>query len=54
MAADILLTGRTFGGAEAVTLGIANRALPGERVLDDALTVARDIALNVAPMSAAL
>lgn len=54
VAADILLTGRTFGGAEAVTLGIANRALPAERVLDHALTVARDIAVNVAPMSAAL
>jgi len=54
VAADILLTGRTFGGAEAVTLGIASRALPAERVRDHALTVARDIAVNVAPMSAAL
>ena len=54
MAADILLTGRTFGGAEAVALGIANRALPADRVLDHAVEVARDIAVNVAPMSAAL
>ncbi|OBJ43952.1 enoyl-CoA hydratase/isomerase family protein, partial [Mycobacterium colombiense] len=54
VAADILLTGRTFGGAEAAALGVANRALPAERVLDHALTVARDIAVNVAPMSAAL
>lgn len=54
VAADILLTGRTFGGAEAAALGIANRALPADRVLDHALTVARDIAVNVAPMSAAL
>lgn len=54
VAADILLTGRTFGGAEAVALGIANRALPADRVLDHAVTVARDIAVNVAPMSAAL
>lgn len=54
VAADILLTGRTFGGAEAVALGIASRALPADRVLDHALTVARDIAVNVAPMSAAL
>lgn len=54
VAADILLTGRTFGGTEAVTLGIANRALPARQVLDHAVAVARDIAVNVAPMSAAL
>ncbi len=54
VAADLLLTGRTFDGAEAVTLGIASRALPGDQVLDHAMTVARDIAVNVAPMSAAL
>lgn len=54
VAADLLLTGRTFGGAEAVALGIANRALPADQVLDHAVEVARDIAVNVAPMSAAL
>jgi enoyl-CoA hydratase/carnithine racemase len=54
VAAEILLTGRTFSGAEAVALGIANRALPAERVVDHALEMARDIAVNVAPMSAAL
>lgn len=54
VAADVLLTGRTFGGSEAVALGIANRALPADRVLEEAVGVARDIAVNVAPMSAAL
>ena len=54
VAADLLLTGRTFGGAEAVALGIANRALPADEVLGHALEMARDIAVNVAPMSAAL
>ncbi len=54
VAADILLTGRTFAGTEAVALGIASRALPAGQVLDNALEVARDIAVNVAPMSAAL
>ena len=54
VAAEILLTGRTFTGAEAVALGIANRALPADRVLDHALEIARDIAAHVAPMSAAL
>jgi enoyl-CoA hydratase/carnithine racemase len=54
VAAEVLLTGRTFSGAEAVALGIANRALPATQVLDHALEMARDIAANVAPMSAAL
>lgn len=54
VAADLLLTGRTFDGAEAARLGIATRALPGSEVLAHAMTVARDIAVNVAPMSAAL
>ena len=54
MAADLLLTGRTFGGAEAVAMGIATRALPAGEVLEHAMEVARDIAVNVAPMSAAL
>jgi len=53
-AADILLTGRTFDGPEAVRLGIASRSLPAGEVLPAALEVARDIAVNVAPMSAAL
>jgi enoyl-CoA hydratase/carnithine racemase len=54
VAADILLTGRTFDGAEAAALRIATRALPGDQVLEHAMAVARDIAVNVAPMSAAL
>ncbi len=54
VAADLLLTGRTFDGTEAVALGLASRALPAREVLDEAMAVARDIAVNVAPMSAAL
>jgi enoyl-CoA hydratase/carnithine racemase len=53
-AADVLLTGRTFRGSEAVQMGIANRALPADDVLGHALEIAADIAANVAPMSAAL
>ena len=54
VAADILLTGRTFNGDEALAMGITTRTLPSGAVLDDAMAVARDIAVNVAPMSAAL
>jgi enoyl-CoA hydratase/carnithine racemase len=54
VAADILLTGRTFRGAEAVALGLASRALPAREVLPAALEIAHDIAANVHPVSAAL
>ncbi|MRH90736.1 crotonase [Nocardia sp. SYP-A9097] len=54
VAADILLSGRKFDGNEACRLGLASRALPAEEVLPAALEQARDIAVNVAPMSAAL
>jgi enoyl-CoA hydratase/carnithine racemase len=53
-AADILLTGRTFTGDEAMGLGIASRVLPTAEVLPAAMEIARDIADNVAPLSAAV
>lgn len=53
-AAEILLTGRTFDGHEALRLGIANRCLPAAEVLPTALAMARDIADNTSPMSVAL
>ena len=54
VAAELLLTGRTFDGAEALAMGLANDALPAEKVLERARNIARDITVNVAPMSAAL
>ncbi|WP_406281065.1 enoyl-CoA hydratase/isomerase family protein [Embleya sp. NBC_00896] len=54
VAADILLTGRTFRGSEALALGLASRALPAAEVLPAALEIAHDIATNVHPVSAAL
>jgi enoyl-CoA hydratase/carnithine racemase len=54
-AADILLTGRLFDGAEAKELGIANRVFESsDDVVAAAVATARDIAVNVAPLSAAL
>jgi enoyl-CoA hydratase/carnithine racemase len=53
-AADILITGRTFDGREASQMGIANRCLPADDVLPTAMEIARDIAENVAPVSAAI
>ncbi|WP_036498954.1 enoyl-CoA hydratase/isomerase family protein [Nocardia aobensis] len=54
VAADILLSGRTFDGPEAVRLGLATRCLPAADVLPAALAMAADMAAHVAPMSAAL
>ena len=53
-AAELMLTGRQFLGGEAVELGIASRAVPADRVLAVATEMARDIVVNVAPVSAAL
>lgn len=53
-AADILLTGRTFDGREAKELGLTSRCLPAADVLPAALELARDIALNTAPLSVAV
>jgi enoyl-CoA hydratase/carnithine racemase len=53
-AAELLLTGRMVSGTEAAELGLASRALPAAEVLPAALEMARDIAVNVAPVSAAV
>jgi enoyl-CoA hydratase/carnithine racemase len=53
-AADILLTGRTFGGDEAYELGIASRVVPATDVLPTALEIARDVAVNASPLSVAV
>lgn len=50
-ALELLLTGRIFSGAEAHALGVANEAVPAERVLARANEIARDIAANTAPAS---
>ena len=53
-AMDLLLTGRIFTGREAHELGLVHRSVPKEQVVDAAMELARDIAVNTAPVSAAL
>jgi enoyl-CoA hydratase/carnithine racemase len=53
-AADILLTGRTFDGDEALALGVASRVCPAAAVLPTALEIARDVADHTAPLSVAV
>jgi enoyl-CoA hydratase/carnithine racemase len=52
-ALDLLLSARVVLGDEAERLGLVNRALPGERLLDETLAYARDLAANCAPSSMA-
>jgi enoyl-CoA hydratase/carnithine racemase len=53
-ATDLLLTGRIFSGTEAKALGLANEALPADKVLERSLQIANDIADNLAPVSTAV
>jgi enoyl-CoA hydratase/carnithine racemase len=53
-AAELLLSGRTFLGTEAVEYGVATRALPADQVLPEAMSLAREIATHSAPISVAI
>lgn len=53
-AAELLLTGRTFGGEELDRLGVASRVLPAAEVLPAAQELARDVAVYAAPLSVAV
>jgi enoyl-CoA hydratase/carnithine racemase len=53
-ALELLLTGRTFTGADAAEMGLVTAAVPAADVLDVALELARDLAAHTAPVSVAL
>jgi enoyl-CoA hydratase/carnithine racemase len=53
-AAELMLSGRQFSGGEAEALGLASKALPTKEVLPAARDLARDIAVNTAPVSVAI
>jgi enoyl-CoA hydratase/carnithine racemase len=54
VAAELLLSGRTFLGAEAAELGLVTKALPSAEVVPAAFELASDIAANTAPVSVAI
>jgi enoyl-CoA hydratase len=45
-AAELLLTGRLIGADEAFRLGIVNRVVPADELLDGAVALGREIAAN--------
>jgi enoyl-CoA hydratase/carnithine racemase len=53
-AMELLMSGRTFTGAEAAELGLVNKAVPKAEVLPAAQEFAHDLARNCAPASIAL
>lgn len=53
VATDLLLTSRVLTGLEMADLGLVNRAVPVEQVLDAAMALAGHLASNVSPASMA-
>lgn len=53
-ALDLLFTARKFLGAEAAQLGLVNKALPGERLMDHVGETARMLSNDVSPRSIAI
>jgi enoyl-CoA hydratase/carnithine racemase len=52
-ALELVLTGRRFSGLEAVSLGLASRALPAAEVLPAAQAMAEGIARTTSPLAVA-
>jgi enoyl-CoA hydratase/carnithine racemase len=52
-AMDLLLTGRTIDAEEARALGLVSRVVPHDRLLDEALTIARQLATECSPTAIA-
>ncbi|MEC3951706.1 enoyl-CoA hydratase-related protein [Nocardia sp. CDC153] len=52
-AAQLLLAGTTFDGRQAAAWGLSTQSVPANQVLDSAYALARDLAVNTAPLSVA-
>lgn len=52
-AMDLLLSARTFSAEEAMQLGVVQRLFPKERLMDEVLKYATDVAINCPPSSLA-
>ena len=52
-AMDLLVSGRVVLAEEAAAIGLVNRVLPGEALIEETLAYARDLAANCSPASMA-
>lgn len=50
-ALDLLLSGRKIKGREAERMGLVNRAIPAEQLVEETYAYARDLAQNCSPRS---
>ena len=53
-ALELLMRGQRLSGREALDWGLTGRCVPAGEVLDTALEIARDIAVNAAPLAVAM
>jgi enoyl-CoA hydratase/carnithine racemase len=53
-ATQLLMFAKMISGTEAVEMGLISEAVPAGNVLERALEIAREVAINVAPVSAAI
>ena len=53
-ALELLMRGQRLVGSEALEWGLAGRCVPAEAVLETALEIARDMAVNGAPLAMAM
>ena len=50
-AADLLFSARKVGIEEALQMRLVDRAIPAEHLMDEVISYANDIAMNVSPRS---
>lgn len=53
-ATELLLTGRFFTGQQAAAIGLGSSSVPADKVLETALNLASEIAVNCSPTSIAM
>jgi enoyl-CoA hydratase/carnithine racemase len=53
-ATELLMFAKMINGSIAAEMGLVSEAVPADQVLSRAMEIARDVAVNVAPVSAAI
>lgn len=53
-ACEVIFTGKLYTGEEAFAMGLVNRVVPQEKVMEEAMSLAREIATNSAPIAVRL